>query len=383
MSVIDQAPVRRNLPAEMATLLAEGQHDRSRAIWRVMWSMIQCEWTEQESLAILLLPENAAGAKFQEQYRRNTVSATRSFQRQWDKASRLIGDKEGVDLFDLAASLAQIEDWADEHGHFFSGQRARDRLGLGVLCEVALQSKSRTFGVSSRRLSVLLNVRAQTAVVVLQRLTKTPLLTLVDPARGTKAARYRLTHPDGLLCPVCRTAPVVVSPTGVRTTAAVLHTRATEVHDTFLTPTPTRRSLGAQAALMWNSLTDQPVSEADLVAHSQRHRTTVKRTLLRLHSAGLAEETTLGWVRTSIEPEQVARALGVPDVKAQRERAYVKERESFQAWQERKDRATSGERARVARWHKANKKVAGVPHAVSPQSSGRVVPQGRPASGSG
>jgi len=145
-----------------------------------------------------------------------------------------------------------------------------------------------------------------------------------------------------------------------------LHTRATEVHDTFLTPTPTRRSLGAQAALLWNSLTDQPVAEADLVSHSQRHRTTVKRTLLRLHSAGLAEETTLGWVRTSIEPEQVARALGVPDVKAQRERAYVKERESFHAWQERKDRATSCERARVARWHKANKKVAGVPHAVSP-----------------
>lgn len=187
----------------MATLLAEGQHDRSRAMWRVMWSMIQCEWTEQESLAILLRPENAAGAKFQEQYRRNTVSATRSFQRQWDKASRLIRDEESVDLFDLAASLAQIEDWADEHGHFFSGQRVRDRLGLGVLCEVALQSKSRTFGVSSRRLSVLLNVRSQTAVVVLQRLTKTPLLTLVDPARGTKAARYRLRPTRTICCVRC------------------------------------------------------------------------------------------------------------------------------------------------------------------------------------
>jgi hypothetical protein len=128
------------------------------------------------------------------------------------------------------------------------------------------------------------------------------------------------------------------------------HERRNETH-TELLPSPigsyvsryatlpdafrTKRGLPKAAWVLLNRLGDTPQKRADLARELKRHPSTISRNLRQLESAGLALQTTQGWIYVDADLERLAHDLGTAGAAERMRREDAIQREAYHAYLER------------------------------------------------
>jgi DNA-binding transcriptional ArsR family regulator len=212
--------------------------------------------------------------------------------------------------------------WADRSG-------LSKRLVLRALGAMAQRRGSRVLEVGVRSLALACGLDHSTVSVVLRALRDEldPVIELLEPAKGERADRYTLRVPDAALH----------SAAWRRWKSGIIEA----IHPVF-------RELGPTAALVHETLADNPIHRRDITRAAVLSPSTVDHALLLLAEHGLAErDPRSGWRRGPVHLDRVAASLGITDLVERLISRYRTERVAWREFLDRLGRRTPP-RSRVA-----------------------------------
>ncbi|HEY1818359.1 MAG TPA: hypothetical protein VGG83_00390 [Trebonia sp.] len=209
-----------------------------------------------------------------------------------------------------AVHATQTTRWADRAG-------LSKRLVLRALGAMAQRRGTRVIEIGVRGLALASGLDHSTVSVVLRALRDEPdpVIELLDEARGERADRYTLRLPEaGLHAATWRrwkSGPIEA------------------IHPVF-------RELGPTAALVHEALGPEPLPRKAITRAAALSPSTVDGALRVLAEHGLAERNPhIGWCRGPVDPDRLARSLGVTEVVTGLVARYRAERT---AWRDLLDR---------------------------------------------
>jgi hypothetical protein len=183
------------------------------------------------------------------------------------------------------------------------------RLVLRAIAAASVLADSTTTEFGTRSLGLLSGLDHSTVARVLRELRdeQDPFVDLVEAHRGLRGDLYQLRIPEAYA-----------------TAAAWRRWRPGRlgVHPVF-------RVLGGVAALTWEQLTAEPTMTCELQQLAGASPTAVSDALRELGAHGLAERVPGGWRRGPASADDVAAALGVPELVAALQVRYRKERKDW------------------------------------------------------
>jgi len=359
---------RRPSP-RILNLLREGdpaEKDKSRLQGAVLAGLAQARWSFEDVLKHL--PDSPALEHARtidvrgRRVDRGGDRAKRALRNGWKLAVRFVASNplnpDGLDEDFVArerivaAAVYAAQQRADSvpgrwgAGTKSSGSRATrgrpsHRAVLDAVCLVMLQAVNLDVGIDTRRLAMETGYSKESTRQALLALCDeelgAPWLVKTSEGEGSSSASFKLhdrfsTEVSDTELALALTPPAPRNPTAPPR-GVLLHQLGERLgllrHDVFAAP----RSLGRASGRLLQQLAEGVVmSTSELVLHQDIPAGSIRRSLLRLHSAGMVHRSSGGWVRGSDIRDQVALSLGVAGYLEDRAARYSFDRYLWRWW---------------------------------------------------
>lgn len=321
----------RPLSARMARVLrfgdarANGYASRSEMLMALALAAVAAGWSADEYVTAVLDGGNAAGEKLRT---RGAAAAERYLSATWAKAERRAAERPAIRGQRSARAYLARVDAAARQTVWTGRTGASDLATLQAHVGLAAQVGRVMYSADVRSIAERAGLAISTVSTAQRRLLRSGWLARTRCATTTEAAVWSL-RPGRL---GAKSNTPISSRGGDENYECSVTRRAGGDVTTAAADVWRRGGLGKGAWLVWSALHPAaPTTFSTLREATGRHRSTIRRQLVKLAKHGLATEADGGWRRGCVDVAELERALGVAGERQRQRRRHEDDRERYRA----------------------------------------------------